>query len=559
LDISQAGYAMRAGLYPIDVMPALIHEAAHFDTFQTPVGHALAAVYLRAWTRAVRSERNDGSDPGASHYEGLVDFLRFKTVSEALRPLAEGLALFTEFDSIPLSSPVTTSQSFIAGVMCCGDLKEYDDSITVAELAFKTLSSARRERFFCARKENLLTQPLTTENGGYLPGYLLVKGILNLQLRYQQIDKLRDGDLFFWCIISIVFGDIKLARLIVDPALDLMFDTSPESIERDAVNAPLTRIQDRIISLITKLDENYVNRLESIVGSKEPWSWLQLQIDSADDELQDDVAVFGNEVNKIIDPDDQPTQLAAELAKTSRRIMRNRDLLCIASFDTSVRVTEHGLCLVGSGRFGESGLPVASFPVIKGTSGGSGQGSYELYLDRAKRMVCFSVTRGDVIVACGTLSDQKFDLEDFIVRSPSVRNMARIRAQMESDLSRNFSDQEDYKTVVESYTTQIPKMIDNIYMERVKAIFEEEYAGRIDPRIESDGITAIAGADLSIISNYSQLSILLGGVHTADRFADLCKILDLDPTKIKADLDAWRTQTAFPLVHEVKNIIFFTA
>lgn len=137
--------------------------------------------------------------------------------------------------------------------------------------------------------------------------------------------------------------------------------------------------------------------------------------------------------------------------------------------------------------------------------------------------------------------------------------MAQIRRQMESDLSKNFSDQEHYKTVVAGYTEQIPGMIENIYMDRVKAIFEEEYNGRIDPRMESEGITAIAGSDLSVISDYSQLSILFGGVHTADGFANLCNILSLDPAQVKAELAEWRRRTGFPLTHEVRNMVFFTA
>ena len=102
LDISQAGNLLVPGRFPDFLMPSLLHEAAHWDTFATPVGQSLALGFLRAWRRAYFIENHiSEASVDADAYETALDYTRFQVATEVLRPLCEGIALFTEFDLRP--------------------------------------------------------------------------------------------------------------------------------------------------------------------------------------------------------------------------------------------------------------------------------------------------------------------------------------------------------------------------------------------------------------------------------------------------------------------------
>jgi hypothetical protein len=407
MDIREAGYVFQPGKYPFRLMPSLIHEAAHFDTFNTPVGTALAALYLRCWTRSVRSQAHDRSDlrqdDYSSTYEGLVDYLRYNIASSTLLPLAEGLALFAEFDLIPGNSAVTTSASLIAGTLCCGKLADKDKKKTVGEIATTTLLSGRTLPFYQARKENLLAQPLSTGDGGYFPGYVLVKLLRNRLLAISP--KVLDGDLMFFCVKAAVFGDLKLARMLLDPELDLMFSATPTAQQKDAINAVVVRIQKQVSALFTKVDESYIERIDSIVGSGRPWTWAELQLESPES-VEDDLRVLSKEMSRLADMHAQPTDLGKALSGVCNQILSSRNFLCLASFETSVEVNDANRCLVGQIATNGMIMPVAAVPSLPDATPGKGRGYYEIYWDRmkAESTLSFSIFLDTELVARGSLS-----------------------------------------------------------------------------------------------------------------------------------------------------------
>jgi hypothetical protein len=70
-----------------------LHEWTHRWCFHSRVGSALALLRMRAACRAY-TDRSE-----------FDDYVRCMTVSSVLEPLAEGLALFAEFDTYPGDSP----------------------------------------------------------------------------------------------------------------------------------------------------------------------------------------------------------------------------------------------------------------------------------------------------------------------------------------------------------------------------------------------------------------------------------------------------------------------
>src|SRR5258705_12621677 len=91
---------LRAGHYPSGCLGAYIHESLHHMCFRSPVGAAIAFLYHRAFVRAadqvVKTERSQFDD-----LHVLEDIARVETILHVMRPLAEGIALFGEFDAWP--------------------------------------------------------------------------------------------------------------------------------------------------------------------------------------------------------------------------------------------------------------------------------------------------------------------------------------------------------------------------------------------------------------------------------------------------------------------------
>jgi hypothetical protein len=96
------------GSLPPQLLPGFLHELTHHWCFLSPVGFALATLQLRARRSGVLLSSGHGDRDELSN-RLFADLARYETVSTMLRPLAEGLALFAEFDAMtgPESSVIS--------------------------------------------------------------------------------------------------------------------------------------------------------------------------------------------------------------------------------------------------------------------------------------------------------------------------------------------------------------------------------------------------------------------------------------------------------------------
>lgn len=101
---------------------------------------------------------------------------------ESLRPLSEGLACFSELDSIPGRSDVLTTPMMSTFFNFGGlDGSRTSDEVTRADGAnlylFSLLFRARQDPDLTQRRENVLAGRFPMRYGGHLPGYLALKNI----------------------------------------------------------------------------------------------------------------------------------------------------------------------------------------------------------------------------------------------------------------------------------------------------------------------------------------------------------------------------------------------
>src|SRR5262245_8554306 len=94
------------------VLPQFLHEFTHHWCFDSTLGCATAMLMLRAQRNALVF--------GSGRTEQVRrDWCRAQTVEIMLHPLAEGLALFAEFDLAPGRSPVV-SRTTVASLLSFG-------------------------------------------------------------------------------------------------------------------------------------------------------------------------------------------------------------------------------------------------------------------------------------------------------------------------------------------------------------------------------------------------------------------------------------------------------
>ncbi|MBB5695956.1 hypothetical protein [Muricoccus pecuniae] len=146
---------------PIELAAPFIHEFTHHWCFNSLVGNATAFTELRLYAIC---GIYDGVRPYCAR-----DYVAVKGISKLLRPLAEGMALFAEFDLESSRSGLKVGTPFTAAELCFspGDGDDFSQLM---------LQALRRAPHHVDRKASIYCHDFEVEEG-YLPGYILVKSL----------------------------------------------------------------------------------------------------------------------------------------------------------------------------------------------------------------------------------------------------------------------------------------------------------------------------------------------------------------------------------------------
>ncbi|BBC32987.1 hypothetical protein SGFS_042810 [Streptomyces graminofaciens] len=241
--------AHAAGLLEGRASPKLLgtflHELTHHWCFLSPVGNAIAGLRMRAEHKLAQAGLDCDSE---SLESALRDLTISDTVVSLLRPYAEGLALFAEFDATPGKSPCISiplkwahhhfayenperpeeADRTAVGLGGLGEslfrihrygppALEYGGSEASAMQAavLESLAHARLDQRSVDKKAGLLVKPLL-EDGGYLAGYLTVKNLYFLALEHCEMFS-RDSDAFLSYLRSWIYSDYGLVDALLAP------------------------------------------------------------------------------------------------------------------------------------------------------------------------------------------------------------------------------------------------------------------------------------------------------------------------------------------------------
>ena len=191
------------------VVPTFLHEVTHHWTFDSLVGGAIALLVLQAKRHAFATR----CETYEQQYYVFDCLMRATVASTILRPLAEGLALFAEYDAVPKESP-QISTTLLAAISCFGLPLRVDDDRLFPWKA--TLQLIRRRPEFCARKASVLQRPFSCEDA-YLPGYMALKSLWTTAVR--RSNRFSDTDLYLSFVRRFFLEDPRFVSAILDPSV----------------------------------------------------------------------------------------------------------------------------------------------------------------------------------------------------------------------------------------------------------------------------------------------------------------------------------------------------
>lgn len=258
-----------------DVGP-FIHELVHHWCFDSVVGAALSTVAhramltahalvvqrpsnvsppqmgedvladLRAALLAVNGPPQAGminTEPAALKRSLVGDIVRMEIATAMLRPFAEGLALFAEFDAVSrVSSDAWSPLPVVLSTYFAGMERERQHKLpypmSTLHTALEVLAAYRLDIGTIDKKSALFTRSLSCAyDGGYLAGYLAVKHMW-AHLCTKDPRLTGESDLTMTFLRSHFYDDPVLANLILD--------TSPVEVGAGAI---VDRMQQRIVEL----------------------------------------------------------------------------------------------------------------------------------------------------------------------------------------------------------------------------------------------------------------------------------------------------------------------
>ncbi|HET6324007.1 MAG TPA: hypothetical protein VFG04_04860 [Planctomycetaceae bacterium] len=312
----------QGGALPLDTLQSFLHEVTHQWWFDSPVGVCLALLALRARHRAFlkfgdganaphKSDRVDSSDPFIQ--ATFEDVLRLRLATELLRPLAEGAALFSEFDAWPgdsqvIASPMAhMSRLFIPADLLLSTLQAPQTGPVdpLSLLQEKILRGVRLSPPVVERKANLLCSPLEVGEGGYLAGYLAVKKMVGLGRAHSK----RAWHDTFFCLTflrAFFYEDLGLVAAILSPG-------TPEQIAEGIVGyfdarcaqlGVLSQDENELDGVLARLEAEMVNL------SRPP-------VNQPPTDGSDEVPISFAELDRFT-----PILTGPEIAQNGRRLLR---------------------------------------------------------------------------------------------------------------------------------------------------------------------------------------------------------------------------------------------
>jgi hypothetical protein len=529
---------------PHSILPTFLHEATHHWCFSSLVGTTLSLLALRGRLRALQaieatsSHEREGLERSAAEYLTRADVTR-----ELLKPLAEGLATFAEFDAMPtLRAPAIPAPLRWAVQMCARNVLTLKrDTVEWVsrrnDATMKTvgaLLTARAEWGVRDRRIDMLQQPLSCCRAplgqpsrgkeGYLAGYLTVKNFWRRVVPLSPTLELSDFYLLF--LYEYFYEDATLSRLLLDGTL-----RAPESL------APITyHMRDRLLEPVDKATvQEFCGRMMDTRSAAHANDVLLFPSHASDmDPVLRARAMWADVVGERADFSAIPSGASARFALFSQALTDARDLLYVGSLDVVARVGRDVTTLeLPQGKTvsvqTDLGAPQGTFTATVIICVGTRSGRHVVYvISRKKTLLALQVTPAaatrdeHIRVRRAVLGREAAELCNFILISEQP-HINKLR-----ELSR-----------VDGYVNQTTDLLDGIYEPAALITVPEEVLEEAIIKTRHNGIYGLLDERDDLVLALAIMRRGVGLVHNRETLEREFKDEGLDLSVAVHDLQAY--------------------
>lgn len=523
---------VKLGAFPTTLFSPFLHEAVHHWCFHSPVGSALALLQMRARRRALVTTRSDGSI-----FDVVEDLIRYEAAVELMRPLAEGLSLYAEFDAMPQDNSQHISPPFMWLNFCFNDPEhilshEVNTDETKASPLYKLIFSFRLSDTYIKRKANVLLSAMSCSEGGYLAGYLTVKNLWGYAC--SRVADFSDTEMFLMFLRAFFYEDFGLVAELLEPSTS----------EIESVNRIVTYLQDRFakfvqLDLPAELTEFQRNLDRQKVGQINP-ELIRLRTEKQLWELgKDRLQTLVSELEKEADS----SEAFGLLANVDLWTLAQRDIMWIGSSEASIRISETGRVVASHGE-----NVLCAGPGLTGVEPGEGDGCIDVYysLSGGYKAVAVSIGQKMVLLFTPGMSDETlFD---------QFKGYRTNRAQVDSaqqalhELVEMLTSQHAAMVLVDHVRASTTTMVDEIYGGRALLWVPEESVAEYLGIMKDDGFLPILENDVTLVRRLAQVSLAASLSASWDGLIELFDKKGLDLEKVVADLDRCSEKHSIPLL-----------
>lgn len=492
---------MQIGKCPRRLFSPFVHELMHHWCFHSPVGLALANIQLRARRRAIlfaQGEHSEGSE--VDPFDLLEDVGRYDAITTLMRPLAEGLALFAEFDLMPGQASTISLVSRWVG-LSFSSLS--DTTLDDPNLILKKVLVPHRLSTECSqRKSNLLADQFRCDRGGYLPGYLLVKNLWYTLVFERGCSRLFDKDLYMQFMRAFFYEDFGFVAVLLDD----------NAVEMDALNNISAYFQRRFQTLL-QITNDEVAEFELHASKRSMPSNVSMD-DFFNLRTDVDLADIGKRRLTLhlekIDFEGDVDSVERVLKREDQWTLARRDLMCVGRFNVHVRINSNGRVLVwGDSGKSLSSTPTMSLPRLDDAECGEGDGLVEYFISPSGMYRYCTVSVQDAIVALCPLSlDFPEELKQQVKLYTPDSEAAMSKKSLYRQVIAALLEQETLKNYLDHYHREASRISNSFYQSRSLMRTPDEHVSNCAETMRRTGIFAILDDNPDMLHNLSTASLL---------------------------------------------------
>jgi hypothetical protein len=469
-----------------------------------------------------------------------------------MRPLAEGIALFGEFDAWPGVARSISPTFRDLSVAFAETVPEWR-SKSILELSNNVLAYSRTRPTNRRRKENLLMQPFSTANGGYLPGYFVVKNLQIALFMHTNSSLILDSEFYLNFIIHWFYGSFDFTEAILDDDKGISPFSDQSLSANDSVNGIAVAFQKRFAELFS-LKQDDITEFDNKL-SKGKFAWHEIQIGKANNSGKYIELNLARKINNLIDYSDKSLN---EVMRSSRIISHDlflrRNFLCIGSFVERLEITDGGRINIGL-YDDENNIPVLSLPSSRLIPPIISNCRVEVLQSGTSERIFFAIYWRDELIYYSE-KDRLSEEEQNIIERVNLSSTygTETKQLMRKTIEQALSNDEEFDIYRDYYRKENEDLTELVYDNWSKALMSQ-FQFEVDVPKKQGALLEICEGDRQFLRIVAALGSCRGPFIDLEVVADICKLHDHTIETLINKSNSYYKRTGFLFLSQLESYI----